>query len=168
MTPNPYVQPELIRRQVQALLEEFPELNEDEEFFRDVLEGQTNVLEILETLVTGIRYEQSMQSAIEERIKVLQSRKFRFEKREVVRRRLAMQVMEAANLRRASTTEANISLRPSAPHVVVIDERDIPEEFWRVKREPALALIKERLKAGLRVPGTTLSNQHDTLFLRTV
>jgi hypothetical protein len=75
--------------------------------------------------------------------------------------------MEAAGLRKAVLPEATLSIRPSPQAVRIIHPEFIPEEFWRVKREPNVSQIKAALKVGLDVPGASLSNAADTLAILT-
>lgn len=156
---------DMLRRQIAALFAEVPELSTDEEFKVDVLEGQTDAIEALDWLVAQIRNAGTIQDAIDLRIKDLDKRKDRFEMREKAYRRLALQIMEAADLRKLQLPEATLSVRPAQPHVVLVHPDLIPPEYWRVKKEPNLSAIKAALKAGTLIHGAALSNQVDTLFI---
>ncbi len=65
-------------------------------------------------------------------------------------------------------TEDSVSLRPKPPPLVLVDEKEIPEDFW--KPQPAKldrqGLIAA-LKAGRDVPGATLGNSALTISVRT-
>lgn len=50
---------------------------------------------------------------------------------------------------------ANISFRTSEK-TVIDNEAEIPDEYWRVKREPDLAAIKAAIKAGIEIEGAHL------------
>lgn len=50
---------------------------------------------------------------------------------------------------------ANISFRTSEK-TVIDNEAEIPDEYWRVKREPDLAAIKAAIKAGKEIEGAHL------------
>jgi hypothetical protein len=106
-----------------------------------------------------------VRAAIGERIETLRSRQTRFEQREEFQRKLAQRVMEAAGLRKAEMAEATLSIRPASQAVRIIHPDFIPEQFWRVKREPNVSQIKTALKAGQHVPGASLSNAADTLAI---
>jgi hypothetical protein len=159
------VEPEFIRRAVAALLIEYPELAEDEDLRRDVIEGETDAFETLSVVLGDVRNAQTLQAAIRERIEALRSRLARFERREEFSRKLLMRIMEAATLRKAVLPEATLSIRPAPPALRIIEESFIPAEFWRVKREPDGQKIKAALKAGADVPGAALSNAADTLAI---
>jgi hypothetical protein len=42
----------------------------------------------------------------------------------------------------------------------------LPEEYWRIKKEPDKIRIKDALVAAAVVPGAELSNSPDTLAIR--
>ena len=50
---------------------------------------------------------------------------------------------------------ANISFRTSEK-TVIDNEADIPDEYWRVKKEPDLAAIKAAIKSGKEIEGAHL------------
>jgi hypothetical protein len=77
-----------------------------------------------------------------------------------------MKVMEAANLSKLVLPAATLSLRPTGPAVRILDDKKIPEAYWRVKREPNLVAIKAALLDGELVAGATLSNGGQTLAIR--
>lgn len=155
-----------IAAQINAIRAEYPEVFDDEEWLQDVLEGQTELMPLLNKIVTGIRHDESMQEAITVRMRELDARKCRFAKREHVRRTLAQRIMESVELRKVETVEATLSVRPGAQKVVVVNPDHIPEAYWKVERRPSLNEIKAALKSGASVPGCTLSNGADTLALR--
>ena len=163
MTPR--IDPAILRAQIAALLAEHPELAEDEELRLSALEGQTDTFELLAAVVAEIRDAQTMRAAIEERIATLVLRAHRFERREQFHRAFAQRIMNAVELRKATLPEATLSVRPAPQSVRVIQPDFIPEQFWRVKREPDLSAIKTALKSGGDVPGAALSNAADVLAI---
>jgi len=161
------VQPELIRRTVEALLLEHPEVREDEDLRITAIEGETDTFELLAIALDDIREAQMMRSAITEHIEALRARATRFERREEFQRKLVLRIMEAAKLCKAVLPQATLSVRPAPRAVRIINQAFIPDPFWRVKREPDLSQIKAALKAGTDVPGAALSNAPDTLAILT-
>ena len=51
-------------------------------------------------------------------------------------------------------------------HVIITDESQIDEDFFRVKREPDKKAIKEALEVGINVRGAEMSNGGETLSIR--
>lgn len=156
-----------LRRQIEAMLLEFPELREDEQLRLDTLEGETEAKEILERLVGLVRDAETMEAATADRIGKLKARQDAFERRADGYRQLIHRIMDAAGIRKMQLPEATLSIRPSGPAVRILDEAAIPEEFWRIKREPNRVAIKAALLDGVAVPGVSLSNSSDVLSVRT-
>jgi hypothetical protein len=161
------IDPAYIRAQVAALVAEYPELSDDEDLRVTTLEGETDVFEVLTTVLADIRDAAVMQAAIEDRLGELRTRRDRYARREDACRRLAQRIMEAAQLRKAMLPEATLSLRPAPQGVRLISPDFLPAEFWRVRREPDLAAIRAALKGGTDVPGASLSNACDVLAILT-
>lgn len=51
---------------------------------------------------------------------------------------------------------ARISYKKNPPSVVIDNEADIPEEYWRIKREVDKKAVKEALQAGKPIEGAHL------------
>ena len=75
--------------------------------------------------------------------------------------------MQTANLAKAELPEATLSIRQGTPKVVIINEREIPDEFMRIKKEPDKTRIKAVMTAGEVVSGCALSNAEPSLTIRT-
>jgi hypothetical protein len=163
---NPTLEVDAVRRHIAALLAEYPELADDEQLRLDTIEGSTNATAILERLVAGIREAETMKAAMKDRIEAMQNRKYAFERRADGFRQLAQRIMEAAKLRNLVLPEATLSIRPTPPSVRILDEAQIPEAFWRVKREPKLVAIKAAFMDGQPVPGAALTNGGETINVR--
>jgi len=76
--------------------------------------------------------------------------------------------MERADIKKINEPDFTASLRQVAPGLVVLDERAIPEPFWK-PQPPKLdrsALIAA-LKSGEMVPGASLGNGGITIAVRT-
>ena len=146
---------------------EFPELAEDEDLRLDTLEGETNLFDVLAIIVDDIRNATTMQEAIDIRLRDLKFRLERYEQRERAWRKLAKQLMDVANLRKVTLTEATLSIRHGQPSVQIVDQSFLPDALWRIRKEPNLSMIKDMLKSGKNVPGAVLNNSPDTLTILT-
>ena len=157
----------LLRQQIDALMLEYPQLADDEQLRVDTIEGETELFDLLGTILQDILAAKAMQTAIGERIKDLNARKERFGWREDACRKLAHRLMDLAHLRKVQLTEATFSVRASPARCIITDESSLPDKFMRIKKEPNLAVIKDALKTGVDVKGATLSNQPDTIAILT-
>ncbi len=155
------------RAHVQNLLSLHPEMAADETLRMDMIEGETDAFKLLALILDNIRDSQTMKAAIDERAKELDRRSLRYEAREDFMRKLALRIMETADLRKVQLPEATLSVRAAPPAVRIINPELIPEKFWRIKREPNLSQIKAVLKTGTLVSGCSLNNAPDVLAVLT-
>ena len=161
------INPFELKQQIQNLLLVFPELVDDEDARLMTMESETDLKEVLTVVLDDIMEAKAMQVAIDERINDLKARSARFDMREQGWRKLAFDLMQAASLRKMQLPTATLSVRNGQPSVQIVDPDQLPENMWRVKREPNLSLIKETIKAGKTIPGAMLNNSPDTLTILT-
>ena len=154
---------EQVRRDLAALLADNPELEEDDVLRLDMVEGETNAMELLDQLIQAERDARTLGEAIDLEIARLNKRFTRFENRRMAIRKLMMQLMEAANLKKAERPAATVSIAAGRPKVLITDESAIPPAFTRTKVEIDKESIAKTLKAMGEVPGATLSNAEPTL-----
>jgi len=145
---------------------EFPEA--DEEALRDTLEGLSSLPEVLAALLRSYLDDLTLAAALGMRIDDMQERLSRIEQRADKKRELVTNVMERADIKKLAQPDFTASLRPSPPAVVVTNEGQIPEPYWK-QQPPKLdrQLISAALKSGATVPGALLSNPELVLSVRT-
>lgn len=146
------------RAHIERLLQDHPELADDEDFRRDMIEGETNLDVTIERLgreakqvkaeIAGLR---DFHGEIAERI----SRKA---KCEGAIREAIVGLLNAAGLPGLKLPSVSVSFATIAPSVVVTDKGALPPEFICTKTEPDRAAIRDALNAGQTVPGACLSN----------
>jgi hypothetical protein len=157
---------ELYRLLQERLQAEFPEA--DDQTLRDTLEGLSSLPEMLSVVVRSYLEDLSTVAALGMRISDMQARLSRFEVRAEKKRALVTQVMERANLKKLQEPDFTVSLRAGPPGLVVCNEADIPEAFW--KPQPAKLDRKgllAALGAGQTIPGANLGNGGTTISVRT-
>ena len=149
----------------EKLLEEFPA--ENEESLADTLEGLTSLREKITALIHSQQDDQIFINGLKVRIGELQDRLKNFETRFTAKKDLICKVMERADIKKIKEPDFTASLRPKNPTLVVVNEADIPEDYWR-PQAPKLdrqALIRD-LKGNLPVPGVALDNGSTILSVR--
>ncbi len=148
------------------LQEEFPDADEDT--LRDTLEGMTNLTDMLGAVLRSQLDDMALTAALRARIADMQERLARIDARAAKKRELVTSTMERADIRKITEADFTVSLRPKPPPLVLVDEKEIPEDFW--KPQPAKldrqGLIAA-LKAGRDIPGVTLGNSALTISVRT-
>ena len=140
----------------------------DEETLRDTLEGISGLPEALAAVTRSFMDDLALAAALGMRISDMQERLSRFEARAEKKRALVTQVMERAQLKKLQEPDFTVSLRAVPPGLVVCNEADIPEVFW--KPQPAKLDRKgllAALGAGQTIPGANLGNGGTTISVRT-
>jgi hypothetical protein len=145
-------------------------VDDDVELVADTIEGETNLVEAIEAalalidecdvLITGLK---AKESEFEARRKMIERRAERV-------RALIEQAMLATDQTSLKLPTATLSLTKRAPGLIVVNEADIPSQFWIEQERPAPKLDKKSLTAALReksdVPGATLDNGSVSLSVR--
>lgn len=157
---------EALKQQIDALLTEYPELQEDEVLRADMLEGETELASIMKWLLNQEREAASMTDAIKLRSKEIGERKARYERRSEAMRKLMQSVLDRADLRKIELPEATISLRSVPRSLVIEDENLLPLEYGSNVWKPDRKAIKAALDEGKEVRGATLSNGGETISIR--
>jgi hypothetical protein len=148
------------------LLVEFPDADEDT--LRDTLEGLSSLPEALAAILRSYLDDLTLAAALGMRIEDMQERLSRIEQKADKKRELVTSVMERADIKKLAEPDFTASLRASPPAVVVIDEGEIPQAYWK-PQPPKLDRqgISAALKSGGMVPGALLSNHEMVLSVRT-
>ncbi len=142
------------------------ELLEDERFYLDTLEGETDLYELTRKLLVEIEQDEGVQAALAEQMADRSARKARAGKRIEANRMAIMALLECANLDRLVLAEATLSVRQVPPKAIVNDEDAVPDELCKFKRSPDMAAIKAEMEAGRAVAGVTLDNGSQSLTVR--
>lgn len=151
------------RRDLASLLALHPELEEDDVLRLDMVEGETNALEIIDRLIEAEKDARCLEEATGNAIEQLKKREVRFANRRDVVRKYILRIMEAANLRRVERPAATVSIAAGRPKVIITDEAAIPPAYHRIKTEIDKESIAKTLKTLGEVPGATLSNPEPQL-----
>jgi hypothetical protein len=162
------VQPDrVVRQQIENLKLSHPEILEDEEAWLATLESETDFEQLLTTIVRRIEDTKILAIGTKDRFEELKARKERFEHRIETLRDLAFRIMQSAEIAKLEMPEATLSLRAGQQQLVGdADPASLPDEFCKISRDLNRTAIKEALKAGMMVPGFTLSNSQPNLTIR--
>jgi hypothetical protein len=133
------------------------DIADDHALLGDLLDGQTNVLDVARTLIRASIEADGYADAIEARIKALRERKARFQKRHDAARQAAFAMLEELGLPDLTDAEFTVSRRqPAKPPLVIVDEEGLPDDLCRIKREPDKASIRAALEAGTDLDGKAM------------
>ncbi|WP_245319174.1 siphovirus Gp157 family protein [Consotaella salsifontis] len=156
----------LLEREFADLLAAYPELVEDETLRADTIEGETDAHRVLSKIVAIERDANSMMAAVGERVKDLQVRKARYERRKDAMRALLFRLMKAGALSKVNLAEATLSIGKGRASVEIVDETKVPKRFMKVTTTPDKTAIKSALDAGEKVRGAKMSEPGEVLSVR--
>ncbi len=159
---------QLIELEIARLVEECPELADDEDLRADMIEGSTAAYDVLDRILTKMREAEADADGITIRMNRLDARKTAAVGRKEAMRRLALRLMTAGDLRSVKLPEGTLSRVKGRESVEVTDESALPS--WAFKTEvvskPSKVAIKEALDAGIVVPGAQRVVGDETLQVR--
>lgn len=170
-TPTPYQiqQAMSIAAAVKArLVADDPDAAEDHRLLADMIDGESDALDIVRALIRHSIEVQSLADAAKARVDDLRARKERFERRVETARNTAFAMLEALEWRdKIEEPDFTAAIGKGRMSVRITDETALPSHLIRVKREPDKTAIAAALKDGDVVPGAELSNGSAVLTVRT-
>src|SRR5690242_7683433 len=140
----------------------------DEETLRDTLEGITDLHEMIAAVIRSALVDEALQAGLRTRIEDMRQRLGRLAERGLKKRRLAIEAMNEAGLKKLEQPDFTASARLGAPPLVVTSEQDVPESYW-VPQPPKLdrQALTSDLRHGDEIPGACLGNAAPILTVRT-
>jgi phage host-nuclease inhibitor protein Gam len=152
--------------QIDRMLDDYPELEDDADLRLDMIEGETDAMEVATRLVRTIRQSETTVDAIKAEIDMLKARSSRYATRKDRARAVLEGLMDAMGTVKLSLTVATITMSEGREKAIISDENMLPDAYMRIKKEPDKTAILDALKAGQAVPGAVLSNGGRTLTVR--
>ncbi len=147
------------------LLELHPDL--DEQTLADTLEGATDFKEALAALIRSALEDECLAKALKDRLDQMKGRLSRLEARASSKRQVAVENMEAADLRKLQEPDFTASVRIGPPSVTIVSEDELPIDYLMPQPpKPDKRAILEALSGGTFVPGAVLSNPKISLSVR--
>ncbi len=167
MSPlTPFGLAEEYRRIRETLLAQYPELADDAEALADTLDGLTSAHDVIARLIRHSLEDMASSGALRDLEKQYSDRRERLVRRAMARKEAAFKLMSAIGERSIKRPEFSLSIAPGRAKVIVTDRTLLPEDYFRIKREPNLEAIREAIDGGEVVPGATLSNREENLTVR--
>lgn len=148
----------VVRRQIESLRAEYPEVFGDDEDALLALESETDLTELATRLVKMVREEDADISGIDGYVAELQARKARKARKAEAGRSMLLALLESSGVQKLPLPIATLSVGRKPVSVIVCDEAALPDQFFRIKREPNKTAIKSAIEDGADVPGAHLSN----------
>ena len=139
----------------------------DEQTLADTTEGLTDLHEMLAAIVRGALEDEAMAAMLKVRMGQMADRMDRIEARAERRRAIVRDAMLEAGVDKLTMPDFTASVRKGTPHVVIVDEALIPDDYIEQRPHLLKREIGEALKNGTPVEGAVLSNPGMTLERRT-
>lgn len=154
---------------IERIAAELAPYRDDEETFLDTLDGETDVLDLLDREIEAEQNDRATVAAIKARMADLKARADRIDMRADAHRRAQLMIVKATGQRKIERPTATLSIRQGALSVAITDETAIPSQLCTVKTitSPDKAAIRAQIEAGETVPGAELIRGDDTLSVRT-
>src|SRR5690606_24875445 len=115
----------------------FPEIMDDDDLRVGMIEGETDLNEVVAKLVYAAQLKKALAEGIGQYVKRLKDREARLMQAHDALRGLILQLMQAAALDRLTLPIATLSVMPGQARVEIDDELALPQGFVRIRREPA-------------------------------
>jgi hypothetical protein len=157
----------VVRQQIEALMREYPDLAEDEILRADMLEGETDLAEIVTAIHRMTEDAKALRDGTQERLDDLTARRNRFKQRVEFGRELILKILNAADIKKLELPEVTVSLRNNKPHLLGdVDPNLLPDELVKITRAIDRAKVREAIEAGQEVEGFVLSNAPPSLLVK--
>ena len=153
---------------IAAMAEMLAPYRDDEETYSDTLEGETNVMDLLDGEIAAMQFDEALAEAIKAQEDALRVRRERVSMRAEAHKKNLKLILKHAVLQKAERPRATVSIRPGSLSVRIVDEAEIPSQLMREKvtRAPDKAAIKAQIEAGVEVPGAVIERGDDTVSVR--
>lgn len=161
-----YQQDVIIEADMAARLRDALASYDDEELTLDMIEGETRLFELIDSIMAKRANDEAMAEALSSHVAALNERKARFKHRADIRKALVLKAMEHADLKKLERPAYTASIKRNPAKVIVSDEAALPDDMLRVKKSPNLTAIKKALESGVTIAGATLSNGGQSLTVR--
>jgi hypothetical protein len=130
----------------------------DERTLCDTVDGLTDLNEMLAATVRAALEDETLVGMLKVRMAEMRDRAERFERRAERRRQIVRDAMVEAGIKRLMQPDFTVVVQRAAPHVVVVDEALIPEEYFETRKQLRKADVARDLKQGNAIAGAALSN----------
>lgn len=140
---------------------------DDEDTLRDTIEGEIDLAGLISMAAQQNVFDVANADGLAAFIKQLSERKARIEKRIEMRRVAILTAMQSGEIRKLETPGGTITRKAVPPSVLILEESEIPGEFWKPS-DPKLdrKAVADALKSGREVPGAVMSNGSETIQVR--
>ena len=152
--------------QLTLVAEELEPFKEDLELFWDTIEGETDVMEIIGTVLEQINEAEANIEACKHLMNRYRSRKDILESRKYDLIKMLKTIMLCTGQKKIPHALATVSLRNGMESLNITNEKEIPTQLCKVTSTPDKTEIKKQLQAGVQIEGAELVTGPQTISIR--
>lgn len=140
----------------------------DAETFWDSLDGETDVLDIADRIISNMQADAALANAAKAHADALAARAKRLGQREGAHKAALLTLLNATGQKKLERPAATVSRRSGSLSVRIVNEGDIPSQLCTVKTTtaPDKAAIRKAIEAGETIPGAELARGADGVTVR--
>jgi hypothetical protein len=137
----------------QNLLDQIRSIAEtDQEFFIDILEGETNLVQLFTAVDRSVAEDEILIEGAKTALDKLQNRKRAAENRIDLKRRLLTHAFHEAGIKSLRTPTATLSIREAGIKAIVVATEEVPSRYWKAQppkldQEALTKAVRAREKA---------------------
>lgn len=141
--------------------------SDDEELLLDMLEGETDLFEIVRKLLDANEDDEGRKAALTEQMNIRKERRDRCDNRINKRRELIRELMEIAGVQKLPLPEATITRQKVKAKVSVKEADAVPQEFCKVVYKPDMEKIKAEYSLSPILPNwLAVDPERETIVIR--
>ena len=148
------------------MAEELAPYSEELEVFWDTLDGETDVMDLVSSVLTQISDAEAGMIACHEMAKRYSERRSTLDARKVRLNKMLKTIMLCANQSKIPHPLGTVSLRKGTESVAITNEKEIPSQLCKTTVTPDKTEIKKQLKAGVQIDGAELVTGPLTISIR--
>lgn len=143
---------------IEAVAEELRGIlgDDDSDAFWDSLDGETNVLDVLDALLAQLDEAEAFEAAAKQMAERYALRAKRMDEKQAGIKRVLGSILDATGQRKVARPLATVSRTRPHVSVLITDPESVPSQLCRVTRSPDKTAIKAQIEAGETVPGAEL------------
>ena len=139
---------------------------DDQDTFLDTLDGETDAMDILGTLIKERNEVLGNEAALKELAKQYKERADKMNAKADAIAQTMGHLLDAMGERKVQHPFATVSRTKPRARVVIEDEHQIPTQLMKVKKSPDLTAIKAQMDAGEYVPGAAIALGNEGVTVR--
>ena len=158
--------PRLDRALINHIAGELEEVADDEQTFWDTLDGETDVMTVVGSVLGQYNELSHSMDAITALLDKYEARRHTMQERKKRLVNVLQLIMTATNQTKIPHPYGTAYVRKGSERVVITDEGEIPTQLTKTVKTPDKAAIKAQLKQGVKIDGAELQVGPDSISIR--